>query len=356
MSVEIWFHPQKATKKQLISFLESLSFMPCEHLWNWPKGSVHFHWFEAADFRSFDGVEATVHKPLEDPHGLGPCAWALHTRTRSGGSPTDKQFQIDTINRAKHQFGGNFYNDWGGRNKHMKAPIERRDASARGLYLTYERVNKHLKNVMFALPTEHDGLKNLVATPYAAMAREDPARVIYNALIPFAVASLEAFFSEAFAILIRYDASAQSPLEKQGRKVDFEDVKAIADGHKRIEDVVASWYSFQNIRSIQKAFSEWLDLDLLKILRTTDSVYNPGETLDQIFGKVVNMRHRIIHGLDLEYDTDRVAILRILEDVTRIIDTFVENLEEKSGKIIRDEVTLGLVDENTTVSDGEKDG
>lgn len=344
MSVEVWLHPDTATKKQLVGFLRSLGYQPCQHLLPWGKGAVHFHWFEADDYKSFDGVEATVYKPQEDPHRLGPCAWALHTRTRSSGSPSDKQFQIDTINQARRQFGGHFYNDWGSRNRHMKAPPERRDAASRGLYMNYEAVKQHIDSVKFALPPEHEQMKKMAGTPLADMARMDPARVIYNALVPFAAASLEGFFGEAFTIMIRYDAGAQAYLTKQNRKIEFDDARAIASGQKRIEEVIAGWYSFQNVSSLQKAFSEWLGVDLWKVLRGAAASDDANSTLDQAFEKIVATRHKIIHGLQLDYDIDRARIVAILDDAARIVDAFVDHLEKDTRRLIRDETLWALDD------------
>lgn len=335
MSVEIWLHPGNATKKQLRDFLISRGFRECNHLIPWRKGAVHYHWFEAKDFMSYDGVEATIYKPDDDSHKLGQCAWALHTRTRASGSPADKQFQIDTINVARRQFGGSFYNDWGGKNRHMAAPSEIRDAPSRGLYLAYESVVGHIEAVEYALPLETQGMKNLKGTPLEAMAQSDPSRVIYNAILPFAVASLEGFLGDAFKILIKYDASAQAYLDKQSKKVEFEDAREIAAGTLTLEDVVAGWFSFQNPASAHKAYSEWLGIDLKTLLRQVAAPGNAQVMLDAAFENMVAMRHQVIHGLKLNYALDRDAILRILEETRAIIDTIVDHLEKQCGFVIR---------------------
>jgi hypothetical protein len=210
VSVESVLHPARATKKELQEFLASRGYLSSRHLWKWPRGTLHFHWFNKKDFLSFDGVEATIFRPSEDPHKLGLCEWALHTRTRASGSPADKAEQNETIRRAKARFGGNFYNDWGARNRHSQLPTEYRDASSRGLYMAYEVVRQHLSAVSFSLPPENEGFAKLHASGMQDLARADPARVLFNALLPFAVASLEGFFNQAFVILIRYDPAAQA--------------------------------------------------------------------------------------------------------------------------------------------------
>ena len=335
MSVEIWLHPGKATKKQLREFLSSRGFVECDHIFPWGRGALHFHWFESRDFISYDGVEATIYKPEDDPRGLGECTWALHTRTRSSGSPGDKQFQIDTINFARRQFGGKFYNDWGGKNRHMAAPEQTRDAPSRGLYLAYESVTGHIEAVKYALPEETQGMKNLAGTPLEVLAQNDPSRVIYNAIVPFAVASIEGFLGNAFRILIKYDSGAQDYLAKQSKKVDFEDAREIAAGNLSVEDVVARWFSFQNPASAQKAYSEWLGIDLKGLLRQVGSPQSSQITLDDTFERIVAMRHSVIHGLALNYELDRDAILHMLDETQAIIDTVVDHLEKQNRLVIR---------------------
>ncbi len=342
MSVEATLHPANATKKQLKDFLLSRGFKQCGSFWSWPKGSLTFQWFNATDFLSFDGVEATIFPSEDDTHGLGPCEWALHTRTRASGSRADKVFQNDTIRKARSIFGGNFYNDWGGggRNRYSTERPEHRNAPSRGLYAAHERVTGHLQGVLFALPAELEAMSKLAEVPQLAeMARNDPMRVLYNALVPFAVASIEGFLSEAFVILIRYSPKAQALVLKQDKKVGFDDAIAISKGQRSIEDVIASWYSFQNVGSIQKAYDEWLGIDFRKVLRaaTATATGKKGRTLDDALADLIAFRHRVIHSFDLDYDLRRTDIARILKEAQQVIEALIGHLESTHGMLILDD-------------------
>lgn len=334
MSIEATSHPALATKKQLKDYLESLGYTPCKHLWNWPKGSLTYHWYNSTDYLSYDGVEATIHPLTEDPHKLGSCDWVLHTRTRASASPADKAFQNQTIEGARAKFGGNFYNDWGARNRNPKPPIEKRDAASRGLYLSYEVVRDHLSSVKFSIPSET--MLDLANSSLRDMAKMDPSRVLYNALVPFAVASLEGFLADAFKILIKYDAGAQTYMRTQTRKVDFEDAIEISNQRRTLEDVVASWYSFQNIASIQKAFSEWLSIDFRAIMRGAFTKRSATFNLDDALTKIVALRHAVIHGLALDLDMRKDGIEHLFDDTQSIIDAFLDHIEVSRGVKIRD--------------------
>ena len=273
MSIEVTLHPKRAGRDDLRKFLQEQGYLPCEHLWDWPKGSLNFHWYEYADYLSYDGVEATIYKSSSDEHQLGPCEWALHTRTRSSASPADKDQQDKTIRLARTKFGGNFYNDWHGKNRYTRRESDHRDAPSRGIYLTYKSVTNYISAVKYSVSMT-EGLKVRTGDKKIEelMGTIDPMRVLYNALVPFYVAIIENFFSRCFKILLRYDAQAQEKLKQQSRKVELGDVIAIKNGDKNLEDVVAEWYSFQNIDSIHKAFSEWLGIDFWKIIRTKKEI------------------------------------------------------------------------------------
>lgn len=211
-----------------------------------------------------------------------------------------------------------------------------RDAAARGIYLAYEYVTSTISSVRFALPPSIEGFEKLVGTRLEALATLDPTRVLYNALVPFAVAALEYFFSRCFKILLRYEPKAQSRLKQQTKKVDFPDVLAIQSGEKTIEDVVADWYSFQNISSIHLAFSDWFGIDFWKLLRRRRKVGKKLPLLESRLDQLIHVRHGIVHHLSLNGELTKEQIEEILDLVHGIIDTLVNHLEGSRGKIIRD--------------------
>jgi hypothetical protein len=212
VSIEIILHPQRASRDELRQFLVNCRFKQANHLWDWPKHSAHYYWFDDTDYRSFDGVEATVYPPsAEEQQKLGQCEWALHTRTRASASPADKEQQNKVIRAARQNFGGNFYNDWYGKNRYTKVETDSRDATARGIYLAYEVVTQNIKAVRYALPEPSEGFESLVGTKLEVLATSDPTRVLYNALVPFAVAALEHFLANAsrssFVMIYRQESA-----------------------------------------------------------------------------------------------------------------------------------------------------
>ena len=339
MSVEVILHPARATKKELECFLRDRGYVPVEHLWNWPKGSLNFHWYEIDQFKSYDGVEATIYKPSKDKQEeLGESAWALHTRTRSSCSPDDRHQQNETIRAARKRFGGDFYNDWHGKNKYTPIEPDGREAIGRGLYLLLMHVRLNISFVMASLPDGHKTVvppktkKQKLIVDY--LETSHPTRVLYNALVPFAVASLEHFFGQSFRILLKYDQEARKKIQKlTTKKIEFSELLEVQAGTKSIEDIIANWYSFQSVAAIHTAFSEWFSIDFWKIIRQNKRVGGDIIFLEKKLTEMIEFRHDIVHRYDIDRGLDKSQIDALLRTCHTLIDSFVEHIE-KSRKII----------------------
>ncbi len=222
MSIEIVLHPKSGTRDEIKQHLLLLGFRSCQHLWDWPKDSLHLFWYEERDSLSFDGVEATIFPRSAEEKVREPGSdWGLHTRTRATASPGDRNYQNFLIKTARKRFGGNFVNDWYGRNRYTAVEKDPQDATARGIYLCYDNATSKLLAVRSALPKPIEAMEKLVGTKLDDLAQADPTRVLYNALVPFAVAALEHFFSQSFKILLRHDVKAQTRLLQQPKKIDI---------------------------------------------------------------------------------------------------------------------------------------
>lgn len=330
MSTELVFHPENASRSDLVAHLVELGYLTSTHLWDWPEGSQHFHWFEEDQHISFDGVEATVYLDNDS------STWLLHTRTRSSASIGDREHQNHTIRTARKKFGGWFYNDWAGKNRYIQLAPDPRDAVARGIYLSYGLVTEKLSSLRFALPEPIEQLEKMVGTPLEPLATVDPTRVLYNALFPFAVAAIEHFFSQSFKIMLRHDPAAQAKLRAHNKKIEIPDVYAIRDGEKSIEDVVANWYSFQNIGSIHAAFNEWFGINFQSLIRRRKKVGKKLPVLERRLAALIDFRHGVVHRFALDHGLRRQDIVDTLDMVQVLIDVFVDDLEKRHRVPIRD--------------------
>ncbi len=340
MSIEIVFYPKTATQDDLKGHLVNLGFQPCENLMNWTKGSMHFSWFEEKDYKSFDGVEATIFPKSSEENSKYPGSTvALHTRTRASASVVDRLFQNSVIKTARMKFKGDFINDWHGKNRYIPEYPDKQDEVARGIYLLYEGVIRNIKAVKVALPDPMlKKFKNSQLdskfddTKWSNFIKSiDPTLVLYNALIPFAVAAVEHFFKQSFKILLKYDKQAQNHLTEQTQKVEMVDVIAISKGEKTLEDIIADRYSFQNISSIHKAFHEWFKIDFFGLIRKRKKIGKRIHILEKKFEEVINFRHGVTHEFRVNSDLSKEELQEMLQFAVVLIDIFVKEIKKRRG-------------------------
>ena len=337
MSIEITLRPETSDKQGLKALLLELGFEPCNLIWDRSEEALHFHWFTDVGYQSYDGVEATIFAPAEAHQGDSPpCPWALHTRTRASASPADRKQQNLVVRTARARFGGSFLNDGAGKNRYTKIEDDGRDAPSRGIYLAYESVRESVSAVQYALPDPTPGLQRLVGTDLERLSQMDPKRVLYNALVPFAVAAVEHFLSRSFKVLLEFDPKTRDRYRRQTRKLEIVEAISIAEGEKSIEDVVVRWYSFQNMNDIQKAFGEWLDIDFRSTLRGNRKIGRRVIALDEEFGRIIKARHGVIHRLHIDRDLQKHSISELLDVAMAVVEAFVDHLESQLSLRIRD--------------------
>ena len=345
MSIETWYFPEKCTKTQLFDFLKSLGFRTSKTnmIWCGPEGTQHFYWFQEEDFMSTTGIDASLFpldlesKKLWDTK----ATWGLRTRTSISASSLDQEQQNNVMRSARRLFGGFFINDYYGRNRYNKIPKWKTSPVGRGIARTYYEVFDALDRLEQTIPEEI--VKSLVSggekfdsnnDPYGlwkAAQMMEPNRVLYNAIVPFIVASLEHFFSQVFQIMLKYDEKARKKLEDSKRKIPLDEVLQISRGERQLESVVADWFSFQNLDSIHSAFNEYYGIDVWKILRKRKRIRDKLPLLNEELKKLIQFRHGLVHHFQLDLAMDRNGLLGLLELAKLIIQMFVEEIEIRLG-------------------------
>ena len=128
---------------------------------------------------------------------------------------------------------------------------------------------------------------------------------------------------QSFKILLRYDEKARQRVIEQNRKVGIKDVIAIRDGSKTFEDVVANWYSFQRIASINSAFKSCLNIDVSAILHKRKKIGQRLPVLEQRLTSLIEYRHGVVHRFDINLGLEKKEIEEVFDLVVVIIDESV---------------------------------
>jgi hypothetical protein len=332
MGRDLTLYPKKATKEQLRGYLKNLGFEKCGHLWDWPKGTLNYYWFDTHEFKSIDGVSADIYPASKEEIDITGNEWALHLRNLACSSWHDVYMLNQTLRGARKAFGGEIRGDYG---KNRYAPLweDKSTPISRGLSGIYQHVKQKICAVEYAIPDPLFPHPPLTGRKIDELIeynkKQDPSRVIYNGLVPFAISMFEFFFSQAFQLLIAYDNFALNKRDSFKEKIDFKTVIDIQNNKTSIENLISKKYSFQNIDDLNKAFKEWLDIDVRSILYRKKKIGKNVDFLVEHISNVIDMRHGIIHHFDLDYDLTKESFVSILSSIQMAIDEFVFFVQNK---------------------------
>lgn len=332
MGRDITLYPKKASRSELKEYVESLGFVRCKHLWDWPQGTLNYSWFDAQDFRSIDGVSADIYPVHGEDRDITNNDWALHVRNLYSASWYDVKMLNDVLRGARQRFGGTIRGDYG-TNRYAPLWNDKSTPISRGVSAIYQRVDQDLRAVKFALP------ESSIATPKVVSADSrmrdfidftnslDPARVIYNGLVPFAVSMFEYFFSRVFRVLIAYDPHALEKRVAHSARIDFSALLQVSGGERTVEDIIADAYTFQNLDQLNKAYRDWLGIDVRKLLFKKKRIGKKILYLENRIHEIIQYRHGVVHHFELDRSLTKEGYIAILDAIEASIQEFIAALE-----------------------------
>lgn len=332
MGRDLTLYPKKASKQDLRDHLVGMGFVKCDHWWDWPKGTLNFSWFDEEDFNSIDGVSADVYPVSGEELEVTGNPWALHVRNVYSASWHDVNKLNKVLKSARRKFGGTIKGDYG-TNRYAPLWEDTSTPLSRGLSSVVQHVEGEISAVRHALPepTFHNPA---ISTGKGAEFIEftnsmDPSRVIYNGLVPFAVAAFEYFFSRSFEILLRYDEGAQTKLQSHQQKVKFEDLLQVKSGGKTVEMLIAENYTFQNLDQLNKAYKDWVGIDVRAVLYKKRKIGASIGYLENRVAEIIQYRHGVVHHLAIDRSLKKQDYLHILTAIELAIGEFISHIEKR---------------------------
>lgn len=206
---------------------------------------------------------------------------------------------------------------------------------SRGVSAVFQHVSQALQAVKYSLPDSQMS-RPLVETTDKKMRdfveftqSQDPARVIYNGLVPFAVSMFEYFFSSLFRVLIAYQSLCFGKAGITQPRVEFATLLQVGNGKRTIEDVIADAYTFQNLGQLNKAYRDWLNIDARAILFKKKRIGNRVAFLENRLEEITQYRHGVVHHFALDQSLTKDGYIAILDAVEASITEFVDFLEKK---------------------------
>lgn len=332
MGRDVTLYPNKATRKELSDYLESLGFQRCKHFWDWPKGTLNYSWFDDQDFKSIDGVSADIYPISGEENDITGNEWALHVRNLYSASWYDVAMLNQVLKGARKRFGGTIKGDYG-TNRYAPLWEDKSTPISRGISRIYQQVQQELSAIKYALPDP--SINHLQSTggkvdDFIEFTKSlDPSRVIYNGLVPFAVAMFEYFFSQAFQVLIAYDKNALEKRDTDKTKVEFYEVLDVQRKKRSVENLISERYTFQNIDQLNKAYKDWLDIDVRKIFFKKKHIGKSITFIENRISEIIQYRHGIIHHFAIDRSLTKEAYTHILDAISMAIEEFVLFIEKK---------------------------
>lgn len=334
MGRDVTLYPKKATKNQLKDYLEGLGFEKCGHFWDWPNGTLNYSWFDYSDFKSIDGVSADIYPASDDELNISGNIWALHVRNVYSASWYDVKMLNDVLRGARKLFGGTIQGDYG-TNRYAPLWEDNSTPISRGISAIYQYIERDLSAVKYALPNpsiNHPHQAGEKIDDFIEYTKSlDPSRVIYNGLVPFAVSMFEYFFSQIFQVLIAYDDFALDKRKSHKMKVEFSTLLEVGNKDRTIENIIAGSYTFQNLNQLNKAYKEWLDIDVRKILYKKRKIGNSITFLENKIAEIIQYRHGIVHHFEIDRSLTKDGYIHILEAIEKTMLEFIGFIENKYG-------------------------
>jgi hypothetical protein len=319
MGRDLRLYTDNASKSDLVSLIRSFGKVrTTEHLWDWPKGSVHLHWFDEDDYKSTTGVELTVFPMNDEESKYSKGKWAMHARNTYSATCYDVSMLNQFLRKARKEFGGNIIGDYG---KNRYAPLWKDESTpmSRGYTWVRQITHDNLSSVSYSLPKEmtispdaDDKIRTLIELT-------DPSKVIYNGLIPFLVSILEFYLKNILVISLKYDINANEKVELYAKELQLEKKEAI--------NKIANSISFQDLKNVKKALKKWLNVDIKLILNSTDSTTE--KSLWSQLNALIKYRHDIIHEMGVDRSLSRDKFLEWSQVVDKTLDILLKELADK---------------------------
>lgn len=263
-----------------------------------------YYWFDEKEYRSWTGVELSIYMQDE--------SICVETKTPIGRSFYDLTHQNKTIRLLKRVFGGWSQTDEG-KGRFLRPRSGPPHPSESGTRLAYHRFGLNLITANTFFRSREFGKKQVPGKHQLWLdATSNPWIVANNLLVPFVVSIIEDYFRSSYVALLSH-SEKRSGVVRAARYFPDQMV-AIAEARKTVEEAIAEAQSFQNLGSVCQAIKS-LDsrVDLAGALRKP--YRRRKKTLYESLEALIEMRHPIVHRAQIFPSLDDEKMQLILSDV-----------------------------------------
>lgn len=251
------------------------------------------------------------------------------TSTNSGRSYNDFQMQNDVIKKFEEVFGGIVYSgDEVGYYENEITNLSRTEIACGYAYITFERNLFMAKQLIEEVDAEKITMFKELGLP--PMFEKNFLR--NNTLIPFLVSIMESFLKTFLYSYISSNKEAENLIFKKKDKLSYSVVKELLNKEKSIIDIEMEFYSFQNFNSANKAYTQFIGLDLFsEILSYKMRVDEQDISMVSVLSDLLDKRHKLIHDAILDYSVDKQQMEKYHNCLVLLKETFKYVFKEKKN-------------------------
>ena len=167
----------------------------------------------------------------------------------------------------------------------------------------------------------------------------EKAVVINNLILPFLVASFEAFLKEFFIAYIDTTPALHAKVYARRKRFDAEVVEALLSGVRTLGQTEAANFTFQNIASANAAYVDYLDINLYELWRRKRKFAGKYYVILDLIDDLLARRHNIIHSAELELQLNANDVDRYAHGLQAAAERLVSHLQrEKAFRIDLEEI------------------
>ncbi len=333
MSIELFLYSKQLPAKSAIEqIIYPLGFQPVDESIKRPY--YYYNYFEEENYESVCGVQLTVSKAdpkdREIPRGTRTI---FSARTAAGRCYEDIETQNNVIRKLKSVFGGSVYNDGDGRYAYVENYAPHLSAAEKRCGFVYLSFCMNIMRVVIVaskLDKDYIKRKELLGELY----KFDKGLVTNNLIVVYLVSILETFLKDLFIAYIEMQPDLLQKIFDRSSKIDFQTLRALLEREKSLAEFEADYYTFQNLKSANLAYSTYLSVNLFNIWdRRRRKIDKKFYKVRDVVEELIELRHKIAHTAYLEPDFDEAQVKKYIEAVETAGKLLAEALEAKGFRI-----------------------
>ncbi|WP_017474055.1 hypothetical protein [Bacillus licheniformis] len=153
-----------------------------------------------------------------------------------------------------------------------------------------------------------------------------------NTLIPFCVTVFENFLKTFFERYLQTNEEAKNRIfdKRKNETLSYPTVEQLLTGEKTIIDLELEKYSFQNVKSANRAYKKFLDFDLFDVLGQRITYEEDQDvSLNEVLSELIETRHRIIHEAILDISLSKKIMKKYHFFLKSFGELFIKQLMNK---------------------------